>query len=220
MKEKLWYVPLELHKFQQCAVEGCDIDAAAEFMIQRPDGVTFYMGACDASAHQDRVITGLESIGGKSSPHSISKKKLRVDQLYIQPKGENEKCKFLEWELIQRAEPEKKVPVAPIFINPDGTVKTCGDDWKWIDQHMWWMDVEGKSIHISKLSTPELIWAAIAIREANFQRITKRVAWTRELIPQGNVRYEYPANLVNVGSKKAGFKLEEFGKEASTRGLV
>jgi hypothetical protein len=82
------------------------------------------------------------------------------------------------------------------------------------------MTVEGGPVHISKLSSEELLDAVLAIRKANFARITARISWIRDIEPRGRVRHVYPEEALAVGFKMAGFKLEEMREVLESRALA
>jgi hypothetical protein len=199
------FIPLDFHKFQVCGCVDCGFDATAECVVVNAKGETYYVGTCEA--HTTTVQSAIEHLKGRTSPHTLEKKKLlAIDELFIQPAGKNEKCKFLQWESYQQNPDEE----APVPQPPKEILLEATEDWEWIENHKWWMSVEGEPLHMSKLETEELIGAVLAIREKNFSRITKRIEWIRSLKLEGKNRYVYPDDKLDVGYRVAGLKLEEF----------
>ena len=134
----------------------------------------------------------------------------------IQPPDKDQKCKFLQWEqFLEDPDYEEPLPQPPEEI-----VTEASENWEWVDNHKWWMSAEGEPLHMSKMESDELIGAALAIRNKNFSKITKRIEWTRNLKPESKNRYVYPEEKLDVGYRIAGNKLEEFEEVLRNRGII
>ena len=215
------WIDLGLHPFQICGVKDCERDAKDQYTVNQ-----YSMGACAEPGHLALVTEALELLRS-SKPKALAKKGLDPEQLYFQPEGKEQRIKLSEWERLQAAPTPPPVPVkalgkAPVSVAPPPPEErlTAIPGWAWIERPGWWMNIEGGPVHISKLSTEELLDAVLAIRKANFKRITARVEWTRDVMPWGNVRYDYPEEGLQVGFKIAGFKLEEMRETLEDRELV
>jgi len=209
------FIPLEFHKFQICGQHGCDCDAARQCSVSNTKGETYYLGTCEA--HASTVQPSLELLKGRTSPHTLAKKKkINIEELFIQPSDKEERCKFLQWEKFLEDPDYQEPPPQP----PEEIILEAPEEWEWLDNHKWWMSVEGEPLHMSKLESDELICAVLAVRQTNFSKITKRIEWTRNLRPEGKHRYRYPEDKLNTGYRVAGQKLEEFEEVLKKRGLI
>ena len=87
-----------------------------------------------------------------------------------------------------------------------------------MDKGMW-MDAAGEVVPIRELSAQQLLSSALALRDANYDRIGARVKWVGAW-PAGLMTdpiLSYPTSEMTVGTRVAGVKLDEFYKEALRR---
>ncbi len=210
-----YFIPIDCHQYQLCGHVDCGIDTLTEHVVRNAKGDSFYIGMCEE--HAESIQTAMACLTGRTSPHTLTKKKLlAIEELFIQPVDHEEKCKFLQWERFLE-NPNARVPVpVPTRELP----VEASADWEWIENRKWWMSAEGEPLHMSKLETAEIVCAVFAIREKNFSRITKRIEWVKLLKTKNPTQYTYPEDALAVGYKVAGIKLEEFKEVLEHRGIV
>jgi hypothetical protein len=123
----------------------------------------------------------------------------------------------LQWKEYQKnpdTEPEMPQPPKPEEV----IVEVC-KDWVWLSRYERWMDIEGNHVRLSSLPLDQFVCSAVAIRKANYARITSRVKWT-EMLVLPKTPIPYPTAELEVGYQEAGIKLDEFKEEAAERGLL
>ncbi len=220
------FIELERSKFQRCAFPECIGDAVSQEEAHMKDGTAYYLGACGREGHLEQVQKAQALLVSGIPPKKLHKKKeLNIEELFIQPVGKEQKCKLAQWEAyvanpVAETPPPQPKPQAQrrnTATKPE-VIPVCAE-WAWVERFEWWMQADGKTVRLSRLSPAEFVAAVLAIRDANFARVTVRIAWTKELVSPG-VTYSYPEEGLTVGYKSAGLKLDEFKEEAEERGLL
>jgi len=209
---------------------GCGCDAVAEKDLPTGEGV-IYITVCEKHKRE------------KVDRENFLISNYDVENLFFRPAGfASTKCKYHLWrQFVERLEKEtlegplpepKRKPQAPrqtyaaastpaddsLTPLPPKEELRAVDTWTWVSNFGRWMTMTGETSRISSLSDKELIGAALAIQQANFKRITARIAWVKELESMPVV--VYPAPEVDVGFKEAGEKLEEFEEELRERKII
>ena len=82
-----------------------------------------------------------------------------------------------------------------------------------------WMDTDGEIKRLNLISKQHLIVTALAIRDANYQSLPKRITWTKELIAP-SFKIQYPEHALKVGAREAGSKLDEFAEVLEELGCI
>lgn len=236
MVEAAYFLREELHKYQMCCHPDCGGDAKTQVVIQQRDGAALYLGACDDPDHQ-QFTTALNFTlqkGVVTPAHLAEEGSIEIEGVYYKPpQHHNVKCKWTEWQRYLEEVEAEVVREAKFMASPKGKalakqreenndkplVMEAVAEWTWIGNFDKWMDVEGNIVRMTALDTSELICAILAVRDANFSRVTKRIAWTKQLLVPEE-KYIYPEEELNVGFEVAGDKLEEFQEAAEERGLL
>ena len=219
------FIALKLDKFQICSCPGCNYDAANEVSAKLKNGIVYYLASCERGGHKKRTkdVKGLLEQGiPVSQLHTQGL--INQEEVFIQPFEKDQKCKFLQWkEFLANPPVEEPVPEPPAVAQAqqrnDVTTHRVCDNWTWESRMGWWRRADGTRVRIEKLPLDEFVGSIQAIQKVNFSRITKRIAWIKQL--EGlKVSYEYPPKVMDVGYAEAGRKLEEFEEDAETRGLL
>jgi hypothetical protein len=92
--------------------------------------------------------------------------------------------------------------------------------WRWVDDFDYWMNAKGQTILLASLDDNELLDSMHAIRQANFTRYSKTIAWLKDLYINNPPKYLYPDTELQVGRPKALTKLEQFRETAVERGML
>jgi hypothetical protein len=237
MPEVCW-VPLHKDKFEVCCVpddkshHACWRDASEEVIAEFKDGKAYYLPVCNNPDHLHLAEEAKKKLMKGVSIEELSKYVVK-QQVFLKPSEIlDRKCKIIQWEVFQKRKlalpPEaievptvtakKKTappPEAPVIT----TVHKAAAKWEWIDGIGRWMNIKGKIESVSSLSDKELRHTAIAIRDANFQKISKNISWTKELRFDGDYEgFSFPEDALKVGSRVAVEKLEDFRIECKRRG--
>lgn len=211
------HLSLGIAKFQRCSVLGCGRDAVDAFRAQTKDKNTFHFGICAKADHKESLLCMSPGCEQKTITQLIQGATVDKETIFIQPAGIDWKCRWLGWKDSKKKGPTQR------RNGPDGEAEVVAfrvyPSWEWIRNYRRWMDVEGQLVSLRKLSVEEFVSSAVALREANYLRVTKRVSWV-SLLVFGERRYLYPRKEMEVGSALAGDKLDEFKEEAETRGLL
>lgn len=220
----------ETHKFSVCGIATCDCDAVAEKDCPTGEGVV-YIPVCEKHKRE------------KINKEDFKVTDYAVEHLFFRPAGfASTKCKYHLWrQFVERLEKEvfegpqlepKRKPAAPprqalsfgtaespeILTPPKKEELRAVDTWMWVSNFGRWMTITGETAKLSSFSDNELIGAALAIQQANFKRITARIAWVKKF--EGMPVAVYPESEIDVGFKEAGEKLEEFEEELRERNVV
>jgi len=240
MPEIPFFLREKLAKYQLCCHPECEGDARTEVSVTLQDGSAYFLAFCDRKGHSEFRDSNCKDLAsGTHTPESLSEaEQLNIEHLFYRPPGHKKvKCKYLQWVKYLKsiedevAAREKSVPLAV----PEAQARTIESKrakaaesraktreskkgWSWVGNIDRWMNVRGEIVRIDKLSTAELICAIWAIRDNNFSRITKRIAWTKKLSEPKEI-YLYPPEELSVGYEIAGDKLEEFLEVVEERGL-
>jgi hypothetical protein len=221
-----YFLDLALDKYEVCCAvqhggELCECDAAEELTAIHPDGKTFYIPICKDKLHRIKAINAKKHIESGKDPRGLTE--VAFNGLFLQPQGLSQKCKMTEWDRclaptgnsISAASRRKKDVVA----TPAEKVVKAPRSWKWVDTTNKWMDTDGEVKSLSKMSSQHLILTVIAIREANYASCPKKIAWTKELVVP-NYKLQYPDGALEVGTREAGTKLEEFEEVLAEMGVL
>jgi hypothetical protein len=103
---------------------------------------------------------------------------------------------------------------------PRSQPKKVTASWRWIDDFDCWMNAEGQTVLLASLDDDELIDSMHAIRQANFTRYSKTIAWLKDLYINNPPKYIYPDTELQVGRSEALTKLEQFREEAVERVML
>lgn len=214
-----YFIDLGLDKFQICSCPGCDYDASNELCAKLKNGTEYYLASCERRGHKKRTQDVKQLLEqGITVTRLHTQGLINQEEVFIKPSGKNQKCKFLQWKAF-KANPHVEEPAPkPQKLNDEKVHKVC-KNWKWVPRMDYWMNERGEQVRLSRLPLAQLVSSVFAIRDANFGRVTKRIAWTKSLVEQ-RIRYTYPTEELLVGYKEAGLKLEEFKEEAEERGLL
>jgi hypothetical protein len=194
------------------------------------DGSAYFMPFCGKKGHLKFSVVNQQDLKrGKHTPHTLAtNERLNIEELYFRPPGhKNMKCKYLQWlKYLEELEDDvdamdKVIPSAQAQrrSKPKTNTFKAVEDWQWVGNIDKWMNTEGKVVRMSSLETAEMICAINAIIDVNFSRVTKRIAWVKQLLKPIKT-YEYPKEELDVGVKVAGEKLEEFQDAAEEKGLI
>lgn len=221
----------KVHKYAVCCIKKCDSDATGETTIQCKEGV-LYLPYCKKHKKDFQDI----------NESNVDLNQYEQDSLFIQPSNFPPiKCDYVSWfqfltKLEQDAKgirtdaPKSKPVVRKTIKTPTSEEQEeqpeshnpliASKDWTWILNPNQWMSIDGVSVRFTNLSDVELIGAALAIQQANFQRISKRISWIKTLLIRGIPPIKYPKKEIEVGIKYAAEKLEEMYGELLERGLL
>ena len=177
-------------KYVRCCYAGCDKDAVVEHTLD-----TTIIPVCDDPIHV--AIAPLFSLALAQGRPSETIKHLNPKRLqYKDQEGTTRKLKV-------------ECPVEKITAS-----------WGWIDDFDCWMNAEGQTVLLRALQDDELLDSMHAIRQANFTRYSKTIAWLQDLFKNNPPKYNYPEKELQVGRLKALTKLEQFREEAVERGML
>ncbi len=210
------FIELGLDKYQICICPECACDAVRQTCAALGNGRAYFISSCGTRGHAKYAEDIKQQLSEGADPHSLP---IEIEELFIKPPDKEEKCKLLQWEEFE-ANPEEAAPLPQPKPQAQrrNEAKVC-DEWAWVSRMDWWMDAEGSMVRLRSLRIDELVSSVLAIRDLNFSRVTKRIAWTKQLVVP-KVKYEYPEEELSVGYQEAGLKLDEFQEEANERGLL
>lgn len=199
------FIPLELGKFQLCCVPGCSGDAIGEHKKKISTG-TVYMGYCYRRGHNTQV---------KNICASTDTIKQDMENSFFQPNGACRKCKISVF---------LKNPVKPVLEEDIVTKKKAlqmAKSFKWVYNYRKWKDLRGVLVPIHTLSDEEILSAIHWIRVTNFERMSKKLEWTKWVKSIAiTSMVEYPEDSLIVSSNAAHNKLEEFKSVVIKRNLM
>lgn len=236
-------VSLAKDKFEVCCVpeekshHACWRDAKEDIVAELKDGSAYYLPVCDNPKHLELVKEAQRKLSKGVSLENLAQYVIK-QQVFIKPAElQDKKCKVVQWELFQKRklpipveEPQSQPSVKPtkknkveaqIPVQKVNIVHKAVAKWKWIDDIGRWMDITGTCVPISRMSDKEIKHTVLAIRDVNFQNLSKNVAWTKELHFEGdNERFVFPEDSLKVGVRIANEKLEDFRIECKRRGYI
>ena len=177
-------------KYVRCCYIGCNQDAIVEYTLD-----TTIIPVCDDPIHVAIApLFRLALLQGKS-PETI--KHLNPKRLQYKTQGETT--------------PKLKVTCPKEKV----TVRR-----HWVDDCDCWMNAQGQIDLLPRHQDDELLDSMHAIRQANFTRYSKTIAWLKDLYINNPPKYDYPEKELQVGRLKALTKLEQFREEAVGRGML
>lgn len=219
--QPMW-LELTLDTFQVCSVPGCDKDATVDIEAQVSGELQYYAGACPK--HDQQIASAMRVISNGTAPEKLAKQnQLALEELFVAPPTYSKKCKYLAWKLYRQTgssvaptDPGCAASSRPL----QDTVVTAKPGWTWVTNRDRWRTTEGQSVPLRQVKLAELLSAAVQIRQVNFPITTPRgLSWTKKL-PPPSVGYTYQDDRLDVGSKLAKEKLEDFCDQLLARGLV
>jgi hypothetical protein len=230
---------LDRDKFEVCCVptekshHACWRDAKEDVVAELKDGTAYYLPVCDDPQHLALAKEAQRKLAKGVSLDNLSQYVVKL-QVFIKPvELQDKKCKITQWENFQKRKltlPVEDVLAKPIKKNkveiqvPErkiNVVHTAVPRWEWVDDIGRWMDIKGNRVALSHLSDKEIRHTALAIRDANFQKISKNVAWTKEIHIEGDHEgFVFPEDALKVGARVAIEKLEDFRIECKRRGYI
>jgi len=221
-----YFIPLELDKFQVCSHTGCGYDATSQHKCVMEDGTVYYASSCSRRGHPKRVKEALQRLKEGMDVRSLHRAKLlNTEELFIQPAGKDQKCKWEQWEE-HLLHPESEAP-PPILAPQASRRRRAGNSrvfdvsrqWCWEYHPGFWRDADNKKVRLQALPLAQLVASVRGIMKTNFKRAGSRLAWTKELTDI-RVAYTYPEGAFDVEKAEASRKLEEFQEEAQRRELI
>jgi len=220
-----YFIPTGLGKFQMCICPECSGGVTSQVTVTIEGGDIYYLASCGRRSHCAKAKEAQEALEKGHDPRVLhAANVLDIEEIFIQPFGKTEKCKLLQW-IAFKADPAAAAPIPePPKISQaqqreEETLHQVNKEWGWEARMGWWRRANGKRVRIERLPLNEFICSVQAIQAANFSRVTKRIAWIKQLVRQ-KINYEYPAEALEVGHAEAGRKLEEFQEDAEIRGLL
>jgi hypothetical protein len=228
MRHKPFFIPASIvGKFQTCCIsEGSDVcggDACDEVVATLKDGTVLRIPVCSSNEHQRVAVAAKRQLEQGVAPEDIED--VIWEWMFIQPPERSEKCKLPSWRVYLSQQsvppvieiPKQKKIISSVQAAAPRVIKEAMVGWQWIEDINKWMSVTGEIVPVHKLSNPELIATAIAIKEAN--GVTRRSVWVKDLIAPAE-EYRWPAGSLKVGVELAGDKLDDFKDSAADRGLL
>lgn len=214
-----YFIDLGLDKFQICSCPGCDYDASNEVCAKLKSGTEYYLASCERRGHKKRTQDVKQLLEQGVNVNQLHTQGLiNQEEVFIKPPDKDQKCKFLQWQAYKDNPRLEEPPPQPKKLETNNVHSVC-KNWKWVPRMDYWMNERGDQVRLSRLPLAQLVSSILAIRDVNFGRVTKRIAWTKSLV-EPRIKFTYPKEELLVGNVEAGLKLEEFKEEAEERGLL